>query len=116
MTTFEYAPAPESRSVVDLRPSYGLFVDGDFVDGHGTPFKSISPATEEVLAEVAEANEADVDAAVRAARKAFRGWSRMPGRERAKYLYRIARIIQERSRELAVGWYLDVERWYPPGS
>ncbi|MDZ5621577.1 aldehyde dehydrogenase family protein [Nocardioides sp. HM23] len=99
---FDYAPAPESRAIVDIKPSYGLFIDGEFVDGHGTSFKTINPATEETLAEIAEADEADVDRAVRAARKAFRGWSRMPGRERAKYLYRIARIIQERSRELAV--------------
>src|SRR5215217_3405914 len=95
---FEYAPAPESRSIVDIKPSYGLFINGEFVDGHGKSFKTISPATEEVLAEVAEADDADVDAAVKAARKAFRSWSRMSGRERAKYLYRIARIIQERSR------------------
>jgi aldehyde dehydrogenase (NAD+) len=99
---FDYAPAPESRAIVDIKPSYGLFVDGDFVDGHGEAFKSINPATEETLAEIAEADEADVDRAVRAARKAFRGWSRMPGRERSKYLFRIARIIQERSREIAV--------------
>lgn len=99
---FEYAPAPESRSIVDIKPSYGLFIDGDFVDGHGHSFKTVNPATEETLAEIAEADEADVDRAVKAARKAFKGWSRMPGRERAKYLYRIARIIQERSRELAV--------------
>jgi aldehyde dehydrogenase (NAD+) len=100
---FDYAPAPESRAIVDIRPSYGLFVDGAFVDGHGTSFKTINPATEEVLAEVAEADEADVDAAVKAARRAYtRVWSRMSGRERAKYLYRIARIIQERAREIAV--------------
>ena len=100
---FDYAPAPESRSVVDIKPSYGLFVDGEFVDGHGSSFKTISPATEEVLAEVAEADEADVDLAVKAARRAHaRVWGRMPGRERAKYLFRIARIIQERGRELAV--------------
>ncbi|WP_435770746.1 aldehyde dehydrogenase family protein [Nocardioides sp. SYSU DS0651] len=99
---FEYAPAPESRSIVDIKASYGLFVDGEFVDGHGPSFKTINPATEETLAEVAEADGADVDRAVRAARRAFRGWSRMPGKERAKYLFRIARIIQERARELAV--------------
>ncbi|NYD40866.1 aldehyde dehydrogenase family protein [Nocardioides panaciterrulae] len=108
MTAFEYAPAPESRGIVDLRPSYGLFIGGEFVEGHGTPFKSISPATEEVLAEVAEADEADVDKAVAAARRAYdKVWGRMPGRERAKYLYRIARIIQERGRELAVLESLD---------
>jgi acyl-CoA reductase-like NAD-dependent aldehyde dehydrogenase len=105
---FEYAPAPESRAVVDLQSSYGLFIDGEFVDGHGKPFKSVSPASEEVLAEVAEANADDVDRAVRAARRAFtRTWSTMPGRDRAKYLYRIARILQERSRELAVLESLD---------
>ena len=105
---FTYAPAPESRSIVDLKASYGLFIDGEFVDGHGASFKTISPATEEVLAEVPEADQADVDAAVKAARRAYtRVWSRMPGSERAKYLYRIARIIQERSRELAVLETLD---------
>ena len=102
MTKFEYAPAPESRSIVDIKASYGLFIDGEFVDGRGSSFKTLNPATEETLAEVAEASEADVDLAVKAARRAFRGWSRMAGAERAKYLYRIARIIQERSRELAV--------------
>ncbi len=105
---FTYAPAPESRSIVDIKPSYGLFIGGDFVDGGGTSFKTISPATEEVLAEVAEASEADIDRAVKAARKAYdKVWSRMPGRERAKYLYRIARIIQERGREIAVLESLD---------
>ncbi|WP_205304870.1 aldehyde dehydrogenase family protein [Nocardioides sp. 616] len=100
---FDYAPAPESRAILDIRPSYGLFVDGDFVDGHGASFKTVNPATEEVLAEVSAADASDVDAAVRAARRAYtRVWSRMSGRERAKYLYRIARIIQERARELAV--------------
>src|SRR4051794_8688543 len=103
MTTFEYAPAPESRSVVDLKSSYGLFVNGEFVDGSGKSFKTISPSTEEVLAEVAEADEKDVDQAVKAARRAYqRVWSRMSGAERGKYLFRIARIIQERARELAV--------------
>ncbi|WP_346385437.1 aldehyde dehydrogenase family protein [Nocardioides sp.] len=100
---FTYAPAPESRSIVDIKASYGLFVNGEFVDGAGKAFKTINPATEEVLAEVAEADEADVDRAVKAARRAYdRVWSKLSGRERAKYLYRIARIIQERSRELAV--------------
>ncbi len=102
-TAFDYAPAPESRGIVDIKPSYGLFVNGEFVDGHGRSFKTISPSTEEVLAEVAEADDADIDAAVKAARRAHtRVWGRMPGRERAKYLFRIARIIQERGRELAV--------------
>jgi aldehyde dehydrogenase (NAD+) len=99
---FEYAPAPESRSVVDIRASYGLFIDGEFVDGEGR-FKTINPATEEVLAEVVDAGSEDVDRAVAAARRAFdQVWGPMPGRERAKYLYRIARLVQERARELAV--------------
>src|SRR5690348_12242439 len=109
MPKFEYAPAPESRSIVSLRESYGLFINGEFgpsVDGRA--FKTISPATEEVLAEVTEAGPADVDRAVTAARKAYEHtWSAMPGRERAKYLYRIARIVQERARELAVLESLD---------
>ena len=106
---FSYAPAPESRSIVDLAPSYGLFIDGDFVDSiDGRPVKTVNPATEEVLAEVSEAGPADVDSAVAAARRAYETiWSRLPGWERAKYLYRIARIIQERSRELAVLETLD---------
>jgi aldehyde dehydrogenase (NAD+) len=83
MSFLEYAPAPESRAILSLRDTYGLFIDGEFVDGHGTSFKTINPATEETLAEIAEADEADVDRAVKAARKAFRSWSRMPGRERA---------------------------------
>ncbi|RAO50678.1 Aldehyde dehydrogenase (NAD(+)) [Micromonospora noduli] len=106
---FEYAPAPESRSVVGLKPSYGLFIDGTFVDPtDGGSFKSINPASEEVLAEVAEAGAQDVERAVRAARRAYdKVWGPMPGRDRAKYLYRIARLIQERSRELAVLESLD---------
>jgi aldehyde dehydrogenase (NAD+) len=106
---FEYSPAPESRSVVDIASSYGLFINGDFVDAtSGNSFKTINPATEEVLADISEASEADVDAAVRAARRAFeKTWGPMPGRDRAKYLYRIARIIQERAREFAVLESLD---------
>jgi aldehyde dehydrogenase (NAD+) len=101
---FEYAPAPESTAIVDIRASYGLFVDGEFTDPvDGTPFKAVNPATEEVLAEVVDAGPTDVDRAVRAARTAYQQvWSRLSGADRAKYLYRIARIIQERSRELAV--------------
>jgi aldehyde dehydrogenase (NAD+) len=105
-TVFDYAPAPESRTIVDIKPSYGLFINGEFVDGLGPnnrAFKTINPATEEVLAEIAEANDADVDLAVKAARRAYTGvWSKMSGTERGKYLFRIARIIQERAREFAV--------------
>jgi aldehyde dehydrogenase (NAD+) len=106
---FEYAPAPERRDIVDIATSYGLFVDGKFVDGaDGRTFKTISPASEEVLAEITEAGEADVDAAVKAARRAYdRVWSKTSGRDRGKYLYRIARILAERSREFAVLESLD---------
>ncbi|WP_405055987.1 aldehyde dehydrogenase family protein [Kribbella sp. NBC_01505] len=109
MSRFEYAPAPESRAIVDIKSSYGLFVNGAFVEAtDGKPFKTVSPASEEVLAEVSEAGPADVDKAVRAARKAFeKVWGPMAGRDRAKYLYRIARLIQERARELAVLESLD---------
>lgn len=105
---FLYAPAPESRAVVDLAPSYGLFIDGEFTEAaDGQVFKTLSPSTEEVLSEVARAGAEDVDRAVKAARRAFGPWSALPGAERAKYLFRIARIIQERSRELAVLETLD---------
>jgi aldehyde dehydrogenase (NAD+) len=109
VVAFEYAPAPESRSVVSIESSYGLFIDGEFVESTGgSMIKTINPATEEVLAEVSEANQADIDRAVSAARKAFtKTWGPMPGRDRAKYLFRIARLIQERSRELAVLETLD---------
>ncbi|MGW6910596.1 aldehyde dehydrogenase family protein [Streptomyces sp. NPDC054940] len=107
-SVFEYAPAPESRSIVDIAPSYGLFIDGEFAEAaDGKVFKTVSPSSEEVLSEIAQAGEADVDRAVKAARKAFEKWSALPGSERAKYLFRIARIIQERSRELAVLETLD---------
>ncbi|MEE1927893.1 aldehyde dehydrogenase family protein [Streptomyces sp. TRM 70351] len=108
MSLFAYAPAPESRAVVDIAPSYGLFIDGEFREAaDGTVFKTIAPATEEVLSEVARAGAEDVDAAVAAARRAFPAWSALPGAERGKYLFRIARILQERSRELAVLETLD---------
>src|SRR5689334_12840121 len=106
--TFEYAPAPESRDIARLKPSYQIFVDGQFRDGSGEAVKTINPADEEPLAEVAEAGPSDVEDAVRAARRAFEGpWGRMSGAERGKYLFRIARAIQERGRELAVLESLD---------
>jgi aldehyde dehydrogenase (NAD+) len=106
---FDYAPAPESRAILDLKPSYGLFIDGQFVDTlDGRTFKTVSPSSEEVLAEITEAGQADVDRAVAAARKAYdKVWSKLPARERGKYLFRIARILQERARELAVLESLD---------
>ncbi|MDA3021127.1 MAG: aldehyde dehydrogenase family protein [Actinomycetota bacterium] len=107
--TFEYAPAPESRAIVSIASSYGLFINGEFVDPTGgTAFKTVNPATEEVLAEISEANQSDVNAAVNSARRAYdRVWSVMSGRDRAKYLFRIARLLQERSREFAVLETLD---------
>jgi aldehyde dehydrogenase (NAD+) len=103
-TPFTYAPAPESPAAAgEIASSHGLFINGEFTEAtDGGHLKTVNPATEEVLAEVALAGEADVDRAVRAARKAFPAWAALPGAERAKYLFRIARIIQERSRELAV--------------
>ena len=101
---FEYAPAPESRSVVTLRETYELFVDGAFTPAEsGEYLTTVAPADESELARVAVAGPADVDKAVAAARRAYDTvWSRMSGAERGKYLFRIARVIQERSRELAV--------------
>jgi aldehyde dehydrogenase (NAD+) len=106
---WEYAPAPESTGIVSIAPSYGLFIGGEFVEpATGSHFATLNPATEEPLAEVAQAGEQDVDRAVAAARAAYDGaWGSLPGRERAKYLYRIARVIQERSREFAVLESLD---------
>src|SRR6195952_2246769 len=105
---FEYAPAPESRSIVDIRPSYGLFIDGEFTDGTGTPFKTVNPATEEVLTEVASGSDEDVDRAVKAPAGGFtRVWGPMRPADRGKYLFRIARLLQERAREFAVLESLD---------
>jgi aldehyde dehydrogenase (NAD+) len=99
-----YADAPESTDIVHLEDRYGLFVGGEFVEPKsGRWFETIDPATEETLAEVAEAGPEDVDLAVTAARSAFETtWRELPGSERAKYLYRIARQLQERAREFAV--------------
>ncbi|WAC66290.1 aldehyde dehydrogenase family protein [Agrococcus sp. SL85] len=108
MTFLEYAPAPESTSILQLRDEYGLWIGGEHVAGGGTPFASASPATERRIALFASADEGDVDRAVRAARTAFeRTWGPMSGRDRGKYLFRIARILQERARELAVAETLD---------
>ncbi len=101
---WEYAPAPESRDVVQLKSRYGLFIGGKEVAPRGGQwFTTTDPATEEPLAEIARATVEDVNQAVSVARRAFkRDWGSLPGRERAKYLFRIARILQERSREFAV--------------
>src|SRR6476660_1688004 len=94
---WEYAPAPESTSHIKLKDRYDLFINGKFVNpSSGKYFETINPATEQRLSEVAEANAADVDKAVKAARNASdRYWKKMPAKERAKYIYRISRMIQE---------------------
>ena len=104
MPAWEYAPAPESKDIVRLQDRYGLFIAGEFVEPKsGRWFPTIDPSNEAVLAEVAEAGEEDVDVAVTAARSAYvTAWRDLPGSERAKYLYRIARALQERAREFAV--------------
>jgi len=105
--SFEYAPAPESRALVSIKPKYGHFIGGKFVAG-SKHFPTINPATEEVLSQIARGGKSDVDTAVKAARKAYTTtWSKMSGKERGKYLFRIARIMQERSREFAVLETLD---------
>jgi aldehyde dehydrogenase (NAD+) len=101
-TGWTYAPAPESREIVHIEERYGHFIGGDWVEPVET-YTTISPASEEPLAEVGQATEAEVERAVEAARGAFEnGWSQLAASERAKYLFRIARILQERSREFAV--------------
>jgi len=101
---WDYAPAPEDAKSYVIAPRHELFINGRFVPPHsGSYFDSLNPATEQKLTEIAAGDAADVDNAVKSARRAYeKVWSRMPGRERGKYLYRIARIIQEKSRELAV--------------
>ena len=103
------APALESRSIAHIQPRYELFINGKFEKPEsGKYFNTINPADESVLSEVADANQADVDKAVKAARKAYENvWKKMPGKERAKYIYRIARLMQERAREFAVIESLD---------
>src|SRR3954463_13591492 len=103
-TDWTYAPAPESKAHVKLKPRYELFIDGKFTPPvKGGYFDTINPATEKKLAEIATATSEDVDRAVKAARRAYDNvWSRMAPKERGKYIYRIARMIQDRARELAV--------------
>src|SRR5829696_7982119 len=97
-----YAPAPESRDIVTVDDRYGHYVGGEWLDASET-YTTLSPSSEEPLAEVGQATEAEVGQAVDAARAAFEnGWSALPGAERAKYMFRIARILQERAREFAV--------------
>ena len=109
MNPFEYAPALESTSIVTIKDRYGLFINGKFVaPKSGKYFPTINPSTEKKLSEIALASTEDVDLAVKAARVAYvKVWSKMPAAERGKYLFRIARILQERSREFAVLETLD---------
>lgn len=102
-TSWDYAPAPESTPV-PLRKRYELFIDGEFVaPSAGRYFRSVNPATGKALTRIAKADETDIDSAVKAARKAYENiWKPMPPLERGKYLFRIARMIQEKSRELAI--------------
>ncbi len=106
---FKYAPAPESKTHIQLKPRYDLFINGKFTaPSSGKHFDSINPANELKIAEIAEANEKDVDMAVKAAKTAYeKVWSKMAPKERGKYLFRIARMIQEQARELAVIESLD---------
>ncbi|MGA8921535.1 MAG: aldehyde dehydrogenase family protein [Candidatus Dormiibacterota bacterium] len=105
---FEYASAPESIDHVRIQPRYGLFIGGRMVDPHSKKrFATINPATEKKLAEVSEADEVDVDRAVKAAGKAFDSWGRLAPSRRARYLFRISRLLQERARELAVVETMD---------
>ncbi len=108
-SSWAYEPAPESKDHISIKKQYQLFINGKFVKPtKGKYFATINPATEEKLSEVAEATEEDVDKAVKAARNAYdKVWSKMPAKERGKYLFRIARIIQERARELSVVETLD---------
>jgi aldehyde dehydrogenase (NAD+) len=107
--SLEYDPAPESAAVAKLKPSYGLFIDGEFSEAESDArFATVNPANEETLSMVAQASTLDVDRAVASARRAYdKVWSKTTGAQRSKYLFRIARLIQERSRELAVVETLD---------
>src|SRR4051794_2887740 len=103
-TDWKYSPAPESKDHVKLKDQYDLFINGKFVKSNSKKYYStIDPATEQKLANIADANEKDVDLAVSAAKNAYdKVWKKMPGKERAKYIFRIARLMQERAREFAV--------------
>jgi aldehyde dehydrogenase (NAD+) len=101
-SSWDYAPAPEARDLVQLRDRYGLFIGGEWIEPKET-YETIDPSTEETLAQVGQATPEEINVAVQAAREAFdNGWSTISPTERAKYLFRIARILQERSREFAV--------------
>lgn len=101
--SWSYAEAPEGTNHIQIKKQYDLYIDGNFIKPvKGKYFDTINPSNDQKLARVAEATHEDVDIAVKAARKAFKSWSNLPGRERGKYVFRIARLIQERAREFAV--------------
>src|SRR5438132_11559443 len=103
ISKWDYAPAPEAKDIVKIQDRYGLFIGGKFVEPLSKQrYTTIDPSREEPLAEIAQAGKADVAKAVAAARTAERTWSKLKPSERAKYMFRIARILQERSREFAV--------------
>jgi aldehyde dehydrogenase (NAD+) len=105
---FDYAPAPEAIDHIKIQPHYGLFIGGRMVTPHSKKrFPTINPATEEKLSDVVEADQIDVNRAVNAANKAFDSWAKLAPSKRARYLFRISRIIQERARELAVVETMD---------
>jgi aldehyde dehydrogenase (NAD+) len=104
---WDYSPAPESADHVRLRDSYGLFLDGEFTEAAGGAAKTVNPATEQAIAAVAVADASDIERAVKSARAAQKKWAALPALERGKYLFRIARLIQERARELAVVETMD---------
>src|SRR5438105_1970565 len=108
-TSWTYAPAPESKSAAVINPQYDLFINGEWQKPLSKKyFDTINPANEEKLSEVAGANEADVEKAVRAARNAYeKYWKKLTPKERGKYIFRIARMVQERARELAIIESLD---------
>ena len=103
MNKWEYAESIESSSIVDIDKKYGIFIDGNFQSANSKKFiKTISPSTEEVLSSVTLGNEIDINSAVESAKEGLKIWSKISGTERAKYLFKLARLIQERSREFAV--------------
>jgi len=106
--SWEFSDAPENTNHIKLKKKYDLFIDGEFVKPQSKKyFNTINPATDEVISNIAEANKKDVDKAVKSARKAFKSWSKLKAKERGKYIFRIARMIQERAREFAVIESLD---------
>ena len=103
MKTWDYAESIESSAIVNIEKKYGIFLDGEFQTANSKKFlKTISPSTEEVLSSITVGNKNDIDSAVDSAKNGLKIWSKLTGTERAKYLFKLARLIQERSREFAL--------------